>query len=36
LYCTLTDSIVRHCCSGAVSNLYNFVRKLWKLQICFI
>ena len=30
---SLTDSTVRH---GCQNNLYNFIHKSWKLQICFI
>ena len=38
LYCTsLMDSVVRHCCSGAICQyLHNFVYKCWELQICFV
>jgi hypothetical protein len=33
---SLTDSIVRRCYSGAIcQNLYNFVHKCRKPQICF-
>ena len=31
----LTDSITRHSCSDNVRNLYNFLHKCWKIQICF-
>ena len=37
LYCTsLSDSIVRRCCSGAFRNCYSFIDKCQKLQIYFV